>query len=68
MGANSQVLEAHGVEFYSLDGLAKRWLTSRRNLYRKVEEGRLRVIRLGPLIRVPAGEVARVDANGFDLK
>lgn len=65
MEANPQVLEAHAVEFYTLDGLAKRWRTSYRNLHRKVQEGKLRVIRLGGLIRVPRKEVERVEQHGF---
>jgi excisionase family DNA binding protein len=52
-------------EFYSLDDLAKRWGTSYRNLHRKAREGKLRVIRLGVLIRVPRKEVERVEAHGF---
>ena len=58
-------VEARDVEFYSLDGLAKRWDTSYRNLHRKVQEGKLRVIRLGGLIRVPRKEVERVEQRGF---
>jgi len=52
-------------ELYSLISLAKRWDTSYRNLHRKVLEGKLRVIRLGPLIRVTKKEVARVEQYGF---
>jgi len=58
-------IEAHDVEFYSLDGLARRWDTSYRNLHRKVQEGKLRVIRLGGLIRVPRAEVERIEQHGF---
>lgn len=57
--------ETHDVEFYSLDGLARRWGTSYRNLHRKVQEGKLQVIRLGGLIRVPRKEVERVEQAGF---
>ena len=58
-------IEVHEAEFYSLDGLAKRWDTSYRNLHRKVQEGKLRVIRLGGLIRVSRKEVERVELHGF---
>jgi len=52
-------------QFYSLGSLAKRWETSYRNLHRKALEGKLRVIRLGALIRVPRDEVVRVEQEGF---
>lgn len=58
-------IEACDVEFYSLDGLARRWNTSYRNLHRKVQEGKLKVIRLGGLIRVSRKEVERVEQHGF---
>jgi excisionase family DNA binding protein len=65
MGTNSPVLEAHGAEFYTLDGLAKRWGTSYRNLHRKVQERKLKVLRLGGLIRVSRKEVERIEEHGF---
>ncbi len=61
----SPASQADRVEFYTLDGLAKRWATSYRNLHRKVKDGKLRVVRLGGLLRVPRKEVERVEQHGF---
>ena len=58
-------IEARDVEFYNLDGLARRWGTSYRNLHRKVQQRKLQVIRLGGLIRVPRKIVERVERDGF---
>jgi excisionase family DNA binding protein len=52
-------------EFFSLPRLAKRWDTSYRTLHRKVQEGKLRAIRLGALVRVPRTEVERVERHGL---
>jgi len=65
MGANSQVLEAHEVEFYTLDELANRWRTTYRNLHRKVKERKLKVLRLGGSLRVSRKEVQRIEEHGF---
>ena len=52
-------------EFFTLPGLARRWGVSYRTLHRKVQEGKLRVIRLGALLRVNREEVARVERHGL---
>jgi excisionase family DNA binding protein len=57
--------EGDECEFYTLDLLAKRWQTSYRNLHRKVQEGKLRAIRLGALVRVSRKEVERVERHGI---
>jgi hypothetical protein len=67
MGA-TQVLtaqEAQEAKFHTLGGLARRWRLCYMTVYRKARSGKLRTVRLGGSIRVPVGEVARVEANGF---
>jgi excisionase family DNA binding protein len=59
-------VETHNeAEFFSLPRLARRWGVSYRTLHRKAQEGKLRVIRLGALVRVSRKEVERVEAHGF---
>lgn len=62
---NNSNTEFRDAEFYTLDKLAKRWDTTYRNLHRKVKEGKLRVIRLGGLLRVSRKEVERIEERGF---
>ena len=64
-GMREGTIEGHEMEFYSLDRLASRWDTSYRNLHRKVQEGKLRAIRLGTLLRISRKEVERVEQHGF---
>ena len=49
---------------FSAAGLAARWGCSQRHIYKMVEDGGLQSFRLGKLIRIAAGEVARVEACG----
>jgi len=52
------------LHFYTLTMLAQRWQTSRKTLYRRVQAGRLKAIRLSGL-KVSAKEVERVEADGL---
>lgn len=65
MSRHNADAEPREAELYSLPNLARRWETSYRNLHRKVQEGKLRVIRLGALVRVARKEVERVEQHGF---
>jgi len=62
---SNQITKEHEAQFYSLDSLARRWDTSYRNLHRKAQQGKLKIVHLGSLIRVPKKEVERVEQHGF---
>lgn len=49
---------------YSPRTLANRWGCSPRHVYKLIEAGALHSFRLGKLIRVAAGEVARIEGCG----
>jgi predicted site-specific integrase-resolvase len=65
MGISLQASQSPGVEFYSLPKLAVRWGTSYRNLHSKVREGKLKVFRLGGVLRISREEVERIERDGL---
>lgn len=46
--------------------IAARWGCSRAHVYHLIERGELKSFRAGTLIRIPAGEVARIEAGNAD--
>lgn len=68
MGTNPQAIPSPGdgaPGLFSLRAVGRRWSVCNRTLYRKIEEGKLRVIRLGGLFRISREEVERVERDGF---
>lgn len=64
---NSHILPEHDVRPYSVAQLADRWGCSDSLIRKMIDQGELQCFRIGILIRVPAAEVARYEAQTVAL-